>query len=160
MSGISYVMKATNWAVIACVLVLQLQIISQVIEAKHYGLPAAAAPSPYGDIMLEDNEQSYGNSFDERYRGKPYYNQQQQLAAGGNKYQNEHVAAAVAIGRRRMERQKADSQYMFESMQRINDRNWLATSNMVVEKQQQQNANYTKDVTEDAEEHKCKIWVP
>ncbi|TMW40163.1 hypothetical protein DOY81_014757 [Sarcophaga bullata] len=70
MCGINYVIKVINWVVIVFVLLLQLQFISQVIEARHYGSTHAAQQPPYGDISLEDNEQSYGgNSFDERYRG-------------------------------------------------------------------------------------------
>lgn len=152
-------------AIILALLLTQIQFIAKVIEAKQYG-------QTYGDILLEEDDNIYQNSFDNRgNRFEPRNTQrmgniyQQPVATYGGKYQQEF--SGTSSGRRRGEREK--TQYQNQNIEtgyynrnnqnfgRNNLNGWMAASNIV---EDQQSPNLTSEVIQESRDHKCHIWVP
>lgn len=164
MLGNYYITNLSIIAIIVGLIMLQIQFFGAFVEAKHYS-------QPYGDILHEEDENIYQNSFDARIERNRFDNKNipkrgstsQETDPYSTKYQSEYAASGV--GRRRGEREKTQYQNFESTNYNRNNRNlgrnnpngWMVASSIVEE---QSHDNMTVDIYGDPIQHKCHIWVP
>lgn len=148
MRGIYYIIKVT---VLMLMLGVMWRRFESTAEARHYS-------QPFGDILADEDENVYPNSFDGRNEDVRYGYRSGQGRGKG------YDQAASRLGRRRGEaensqHQNFDSNYYSRDSRtygRLGNNGRMVSSSIV----ELQHDNTTDELREDMQQHKCSVWVP